>query len=82
MIPAIPLHWIGGDLERAVDVFFPLKKDGKRYYLGAPLVTDFEQTVESLKPFLVAILDQTSLIEGCGLHVALVEIKAGVVSVF
>lgn len=74
-----PLRWIKNDVEGARFAF------GGRTeftYLGAPIQADFPLTYENLAPYVTAVLDQAAPLEGAGVDIKLVEIKAGVVKVW
>jgi hypothetical protein len=77
----IPLRWIKNDLKGA-EFAFNQKEDGRWYYCSAPINADFELSLETLAPYVTRVLDLAAPLEGTGLCVALVEIKADIVKVF
>lgn len=59
---------------------FQVSANGARY-LGAPVITDFPVTYESLAPYVQRVLDLAAPLEGSGTKPTLVQILGGVVRV-
>jgi hypothetical protein len=78
----IALRWVGNTFEGAVLAFGPGRSSPELTYLGAPILADFALSYESLAPYVTAVLDQASALEGADLSVRLVEIRAGKVRVW
>lgn len=76
----IPLKWIKNNIDSAK---FAFKNTSNGFtYLGAPIIADFDINYESLAEYVTDVLDKASLLEGCGINVALVEIKDKIVKVW
>ncbi len=81
-IKSIELRWVTNSVEGAKFAFGEGRVTPEFTYLGAPIDADFPLTYENLAPYVTQVLDIAGPLEGAGLQVKLIEIKAGKVKVW
>lgn len=83
MSETIPLRWANQNPSETARRFLdaPDDKHPMWAFLDAPIEADFPITPETLAPYVVDVLDQMAEIEACGVAVAWIKVKGGVVKV-